>query len=244
MNELLIVITLAAVGIAIAMSAIAIRLLRQERRRSAARVRALAQLAGDVADESPEDVRASADVDFELEADPAFEVAGVPDLFAGPLPSSPWRRRAPIIAGLAGVVLVAVLLLRPSASATNGTADAVTAAAASLQAKPLDLLSLRHTQDGPSLTITGLVRNPRGAAALTKLTATAFLFASDGTFLTSGRAPLDFTTLGPGDESSFVITVPVATSVTRYRVSFRDENGRVIAHVDRRTGASALARKE
>ena len=241
MSVLLMVVTLVAVAVAIGMSAIAIRLVREERLRSAARVKTLAQLAGDFSDESAESHRATAD--FDLDLDPGFEVAGVAELFSEPDPTSPWRRRAPIIAGLAVVVLVAVVVFKPSGRST-GSATNAAAAVASAQAKPLELLSLRHTQDGQSLTITGLVQNPRGATPLTKLTATAFLFAADGTFLSSGRAPLDFTTLGPGDESSFVITVAAASNVARYRVSFRDENGRVIAHVDRRTGAGALARNE
>ena len=64
------------------------------------------------------------------------------------------------------------------------------------------------------------------------------LFDSDGTFLASGRAPLDFTVLRPGDESGFVITVPVKAPVARYRVGFRNEDGHVIGHIDRRTAAT------
>jgi hypothetical protein len=90
------------------------------------------------------------------------------------------------------------------------------------------------------LKITGLVQNPRQGAPLTRITATAMLFGSDGTFLASGRAPLDFSTLRPGDESGFVITVPVSAPVARYRVGFRAEDGRIIGHVDRRlTGTIA-----
>jgi hypothetical protein len=75
------------------------------------------------------------------------------------------------------------------------------------------------------------------------VTATAFLFGGDGTFLTSGRAPLDFTTLRAGEESPFVINVPVTGAVARYRVSFRDQTGRVIGHIDRRNNG-AVARAE
>jgi hypothetical protein len=38
------------------------------------------------------------------------------------------------------------------------------------------------------------------------------------------------------------VEVPAAANVARYRVSFRNEDGEVIAHVDRR-GAGALAQK-
>jgi hypothetical protein len=239
------IVTLAAVAVAIATSVIAFRLAREERLRSAARVLALTQLAGEFPDETP-DAR-TARIDFaDVEIDPAFEVAGVSELFSEPLPSSAWARRAPIIAGMAVVGLLTVLLFRPSSNAgsTGGMPTGTTAADANRDPKPLELLSLRHTQEGENLTITGLVQNPRGAGPLAKLTATAFLFAADGTFVTSGRAPLDFTTLGPGDESGFVISVPGAANVARYRVGFRDENGRVVSHVDRRTGNGALARND
>jgi hypothetical protein len=72
--------------------------------------------------------------------------------------------------------------------------------------------------------------------------ATAFLFGPDGAFLTSSRAPLDFTTLAPGDESAFLVSIPVTQPVARYRISFRTQDGRVIEHVDKRAPDS-LAQK-
>jgi hypothetical protein len=108
---------------------------------------------------------------------------------------------------------------------------------------PLELLSLRDSQEDSRLTVTGLVQNPRAGAPLNRVVATAFVFAADGTFLASGRAPLDFSTLAPGDESPFVITIPVKGTVARYRVGFRNEEGHVIGHVDRRS-TGTLARSE
>ena len=105
----------------------------------------------------------------------------------------------------------------------------------------MELLSLRHTKQEDTLTVSGLVQNPKTAPALTKVFATAFVFGADGSFLASGRAPLDFTTLAPGEESPFVVTVPLTGEVARYRIGFRGEDGRVIAHVDRRA-AGTVAR--
>ena len=45
---------------------------------------------------------------------------------------------------------------------------------------------------------------------------------------------------GPGGESRFVVSVPSAADVGRYRVSFRTDD-RVVPHVDRRE--PALARR-
>jgi hypothetical protein len=42
----------------------------------------------------------------------------------------------------------------------------------------------------------------------------------------------------PGTESVFVVTVPGAADVGRYRVSFRSDD-RIVPHVDRRAAAQA-----
>jgi hypothetical protein len=230
--------TLLALALAVGMGAALIRLLREERRRSDARVAALVDAAGDRgADVRPRQAEVSP-VDFDLRAE--VDVAGVSDMFVEPERSSPWGRRIAVAAGVAAIVTVAgyVLLSRDTTMADT-TAPA---AAAQTQGAPLELLSLRHTQQPGTLTITGLVQNPRSGVALSRVTATAFLFSEEGTFLASGRAPLDFSTIGPGDESPFVVTVSVTGSVARYRVGFRGEDGRVIAHVDRRASGTMASR--
>jgi hypothetical protein len=70
-----------------------------------------------------------------------------------------------------------------------------------------------------------------------------FLFGADGSFLSSGRAPLETPTLSPGSESAFSVSIPVNGVVTRYRVSFRDSSNHPLAHLDRRAGAP-VARNE
>jgi len=97
----------------------------------------------------------------------------------------------------------------------------------------VELVSLRDSRKADSLTITGMVRNPQGAT-LTRVTVTAYTFDDKGSFLASGRALIDVTSLAPADESPFVVTVPVTDAVARYRIGFRGEDGRVIAHVDKR----------
>jgi hypothetical protein len=98
----------------------------------------------------------------------------------------------------------------------------------------LELQSLRDARDASALTITGLVRNPRGGVMLSRVTVTAYAFDDNGGFLASGRALIDVTALAPGDESPFVVSVPVAATVARYRIGFRTEDGRVISHIDKR----------
>ena len=232
MSTTLLAITVLAVAVAAgALIALATNY-RRERRRSDARVALLREMSGQHAAADVMDLALAAPEDFD---DGPGRLAQ--PMFGGEAEPSPWGRRAVAAAVVAVVVGVAGYALTPRSSGPAETNDA----AAAKQALPLELLSLRHNQEEKSLTITGLVQNPRAGAPLENVIVTAFLFGSDGTFLSSGRAPLDFAKLGPGDESPFVLTVPVTAPVARYRVGFRGEDGRVIAHVDRRA-ASTLAR--
>ena len=77
--------------------------------------------------------------------------------------------------------------------------------------------------------------------ALSRVTVTAYAFDDKGSFLASGHALLEVTSLAPGDESPFVVSVPVTETVARYRIGFRGEDGRVIAHIDKRQQAPVAA---
>jgi hypothetical protein len=235
MNTILVVTTVFAVAVAIAALLALFVAFRDERRRSHARVALLREIA---AEPNPADAIAVAPFDADdlpIYTDDSASPARA--LFSGAETASPWGRRIAAAAVTAAVVAVAGYVLIPRGRSLTADAPAVTAA----KAAPLELLSLRHSQEDGRLVITGLVQNPRGGVPLAHVIATAFLFSADGTFLASGRAPLDFSTLAAGDESPFVLTVPVTGPVGRYRVGFRSEDGRVIAHVDRRA-AGTMAR--
>ena len=185
-------------------------------------------------------VRAPRAID-DLEIRPA--ASGASELFAETDRPSPWGPRVAVIGCLAAIVLAIGFAVVWGTSRPSATpAQPIVQGAAQLDAVPLELLVLRHEQDAERLAITGLVKNPRTGAPLAHVVATAFLFGPDGAFLSSSRAPLDFTTLAPGQESPFVVRVPVMGQVSRYRVGFRTEDGRVIAHVDKRS-PDALAQK-
>jgi hypothetical protein len=102
-------------------------------------------------------------------------------------------------------------------------------------AEPLGLVALRHEQsaDG-TLVISGVVRNPPDSIRRERIFAAASLVDAAGALIASARAPLDFTTLAPGEESPFVVRIAAANGVARYRVGFRDAAGNAVAHVDRR----------
>jgi hypothetical protein len=259
-------------GMAASLSVIVWRMLRVERERSEARVMALTTMAARHAKPAPRAstpgpravapapraatqpprVSRPAPLDLELE----LEIREVPGpagvsatpMFAEPEVHSPWGRRAAVMAGL-GLVLASVILFALTAAGkTAGTPAAATAAAAKPGPGPvvagLELLSLRDARQPESLTITGLVQNPRGGAPLSRVTVTAYAFDDKGAFLASGRALIDVTALSPGDESPFVVSVPVVETVARYRIGFRGEDGRFIAHIDKRPQAAVAALRE
>jgi hypothetical protein len=154
--------------------------------------------------------------------------------------ASPWPRRFVIVGAMAAVMVALFFGWSATQSAPAAPVDRIVAQAGE---PSLELLSLQHAQQDGTLTISGLVQNPRDAGTLAGVHATVLLFGADGRTVASGRAPIDFTRLGPGDESPFVIRVPVSGAVVRYRVGFRGENDRVLGHIDRRT-PEAVARKQ
>jgi hypothetical protein len=266
MQTILIVITALSVAIAIGLAIVVARLLREDRERSEARVAALALIAAAPSDEEvgvpytgaahafgdsythagtfKHAVEPVPDLDLRSEA---RDVA--PALFSERDPASPWGRRLAVMGTLAAV-LAAVLLAATFGGRHAGVVPAPDRVAADRVAAdaapagiPLELLELRHVRDAETLTISGVVRNPKGAAPVAGLVATAFVFGPEGSFLTSSRAPIRLTTLAPGDESSFVVAIPVHGEVSRYRIGFRREDGRVVAHVDKRT-TETFARKQ
>jgi hypothetical protein len=268
MDITLIGVTLLSFAMAIALSVVVWRLLRDERRRSEARVAALADMMSRSASESvhsasqtfralivtpearrkapPVEPRPARPLDLPLH-EPAAPVSSLApsmgSMFSEQEHSSPWKGRAAVMAGLALVAAAGLFLTltlrdraRAQAAGSAGTRSAVAATA------PLELLSLRDAHDENRLTISGVVQNPRNGGMLRQVTVTAQVFDTAGTLLASGQALLDVTALGPGDNSAFVVSVPVSGAVARYRIGFRGEDGRVIAHVDKRQrGAVAAA---
>ena len=232
MESILGIITAISLVLAVAMGVIVFRLLREERQRSDARVAALAAAAA--VDDPPLRLRepAAAAAAPRLRHDsPSSE------LFAQPSAESPWLRRIAVAAAVAAAVTVAGYGL------TRLGAPAPPAAA---QRAPLELLALRHTVDADGLTISGTVQNPRTGAPVGQIEATVLLFDAAGAVLATARGSVDYATLAPGDESPFVLRVPVKAAVSRYRVGFRGPDGHVLAHVDRRAelGSRQTARTE
>lgn len=227
MEPALIVVTLMSLAMAVAMSVIAWRLLREERRRSAARVAALADLAEQ--EERREPLGRTLPV---AASEPEAAVTRASDLFATREPATSHRALA---LAVAAVLIVATVAALTRLGGRRTEPDSPVAAA---RLAPLELVSLRHSKHGETLTIVGLVRNPGEGRELQNVTVVAFVFDQAGVFLASGRTGLEAARLAPGAESPFAVTIANTSAVSRYRIGFRTEDGRVLGHVDRRPPAA------
>ena len=271
MTALLVVVTLASLALAGALLVYVLKLSREERDRSEARAAALAELLEAQAPLAGQQQEAAtpAEQNFSsayqltpveqnfssfyeersqpihpapanaLEPAEAADRSRTADLFASAT-AAPTRDQAMrrLLAPAIGVAIVGLAL----ASVYLWNRPAAVQQTAEAAARPLELVTLRHQRQGDTLVITGLVRNPPNATAITGLVAVAFAFDKQGGFLTSGRSVLDFPQLKAGEESPFSITIPQAGGVGRYRVSFRTDAG-IVPHVDHRSAAPAAVQQ-
>ena len=223
MESVLLIVTLASLVLALGMSLLGWRLLRADRRRSAARVEAL-----------------EADALAMDRFDPLEMATGDPvearqvspeDMFGAANESGAPGRRWLAVAAIAIVMVVGAgtlfALQKPA-----GSRDIHQAAAG---AKPLELLSLKHAVDTDgSFAVTGLVQNPVDGRPLRGVIAVVYLFDRDGNYFASGRSRIEPASLQPGEDSPFVVRVPSNAGISRYRITFRGDDG-VLPHRDKRT---------
>jgi hypothetical protein len=212
---------------AVALGALAWRLIQDEKRRSDARVAALVasldEAAGDTFADAP-----TAPVTPLARADGEPAVRG--ELF------EPARDEASGFSRLVAVALVAVVLFTGVAAAwmISSVPSDPTQSAHAVAGAPLELLSLSSTRRGAELSVSGVVRNPSEGTQLQGVAAVVLFFDERGGFLTSARAPLDLRVLAPGETSPFQLSVAAPEGTSRYRVSFRFDEGGIVSHVDRR----------
>ena len=245
MDLVLLTLTVVSLAAAAGFGASAWRAAVEQRRRSAARVAALASaidapdaMAGVAVAPQPVPVppraeHAGARDECSSRRDERTAPVAVPSLF-GTMPGSAVRGHPLIKGAVAAAMTVALIVAGAMASR-----DALNGPRATQNKSPVELISLRHVHDGDTLTVTGLIRNPPAGAAVTGVDAVVFTFDRSGTFVVSSSAPLDFRTLAPGDQSPFAVEVPAVREVSRYRVSFRTDSG-VMRHIDRRAGSAAV----
>ena len=202
---LLLATTVVSLAIALIMSFGAWRLVRDDRRRSQARVETLAAAIHGESIES--------------------------NLLAAAPPARGASRMALIFP--VGVLVVGSGVVVAVLSSGPKTTDAAVSAPLAAASAPLELVALTHEREGNRLTVRGVVRNPEGVGSVEGLTAVVFVFNREGGFVGSSRTFIESPSLPSGAESGFVVAVPEVNDVGRYRVSFRTAD-RVVPHVDRR----------
>jgi hypothetical protein len=215
-----------ALGLAVVvLTTVTVYLVRLERRRSNARVAALAS-----AIDNPRWATGVEDEGREQEdgvISPWAMSLVVPDVER---PS-----RAPAFAIAALVILAAGALL---AVGMSGGSRASRHASA-VSATSIELVSMRHAMDGETLIVSGLVRNPT-ATTTPALSAVVSVVGRDGRVIAHGESQLDPTVLGPGKETTFRVTVPQVGDPGRYRLAFVN-GSQIVPHVDRRSDLSRTA---
>jgi hypothetical protein len=237
---MLIGITIVAVVVALLASGVAWRTVREERRRSDARVAALAREIHGTSDNFDLELQASrsSGVALKTASQPMFATVG---------PARTGSRLGLVLAigSFVAATIGAVAIVFSSGAATaprvadhSTSAPSPSAAVAGRDpdvrpSMPLELVTLAHERDGDTLTVRGTIRNPASGSEMSRLTAIVFLFDRNGGFLASGRAAVDSPALIPGGESTFAVSVPATGDVARYRVSFRSGD-RIVSHIDKR----------
>lgn len=259
MESLLVIVTVVSLVLAAGLAVVSWKLLRTDASRTSDRAEELAALAAIEDVEEPADHPVTIGGDFAPEDHPAAP-ALVPMRFAALDDDDEEPEIAPVVAaesmftttaqprrggrlwlGFAALLFVAFGVGSVLALRSSGIVDVVAAAAqpgtpaAAPTVKPLELLSLRHSNDEPGyFSVTGLVEAPAGAPPAPNVVAVVYLFDREGKYFASGTASLDVSTLQPGEQSPFVVKIATTEEVSRYRIGFRSKDGRVVNHVDRR----------
>jgi hypothetical protein len=227
MDVVLLIVTTLSLAAAAGFGALSWRIGREERERATARIAALSTAMDPASLRAPSGHTTST---TSADTGPRVAVGSMFDRGNEGLHGRPLIRVA-----VGGVMTLAIVI-----GAIIGARSSGTPASDLRGVRPLELVSMRHQREGTTLTVSGLVHNPAGGAAVNGVTAVVFAFDRNGGFVASGRAPLEFGALAPGDESPFVVAVPNVSDVARYRVSFRTGQG-VVRHVDRRSNQVQLA---
>jgi len=219
-------VTLLALLMTVTMGIVTWRLVREERRRSAARLWALAaELKAQGITPSPIDP-------------PETPPAPPADLFDRQLDStSGWQRRLAGV-GAAGALLAVLVLVAVRAVSPGDAAslDARENQPHENERPPVELLTLAHERRDGMLSISGTVRNLEEGVN-EQLSVLAVAFDDDGTMVASGRTHVQAEPLPAGTDSSFTISLP-AQQASRYRISFlADET--TVPHLDRRGTTTA-----
>lgn len=243
MDTMLLAVTVVSLLLAAASATVAWRVTRAERQRHTARVAALAAAAGirpvpsglhefmPARGEAPAPTR---DASAETENTPASS-----GLFGVPAPTSGSAGRQQRLMVAAGAFAAVVITVAGVVFLGNRTVATVSSPAGI----PLELIALNHSHAEGGLAVAGLVRNPAAGAPVAQLAAEVRVFDAAGILIATRSASIDASSLDPGHEAPFAVSLGELATAARYRVSFHAA-GTMRPHVDLRTNQPAAVTAE
>ncbi len=252
MDTMLLAVTVASLLVAAASATVAWQVTRAERQRRAARVAALVSAAGlttgtprpethapsglhefmPARNEAPAQTR---DASGDLEDAPV----AMGGLFNRPSATSGSAGRQQWLMGAAGVFAALVITVAGIVFLGNRTSATVSSPAGF----PLELVALNHSRAEGGLAVAGLVRNPAAGRPVAQLDAEVRVFDAAGILIATRLASVDASSLNPGQETAFAVTLGELSTAARYRVSF-NAAGTMRPHVDLRTNQPAAVTAE
>lgn len=269
MDTLLIVVTGVSVVAAMVSTTIAWRVVQADRRRTAARVAALAAAAGVNAARS-----AALDAEPAVSAERAVDTpTWLHEFMPVALDATEVAATAPRPARTAASVNVAAqaagaIFGRPAVdSGSSGRQHGLMAAVAAFAVlvvagagvlfvsgrtpgttsapprTPLELVTLGHARTDGQLAVQGVVRNPAQGAPVDRIDAEVRVFDAAGLMIATRSTRIVPGPLTPGHDAPFTVTLGEVPAAARYRVSF-SADGSMLPHVDRRTNLPAAVTAE
>ena len=189
------IVAIVSACVAAACALYAWRTAQQERRRSDARVAALAEAIDPLQIDDPT---------------PIF----------GHVPATGVHPLLKVAAGF-GTVVAAIVIVAMTTDALERDRQPIPQTEAP---PPVELETMSHVRQGDVLIVSGIVRNTSNRDTA-RLSAEITAFGPDGTLVARGRAPIEADVLHAGQSSRFNIRLEAVRTVGRYRVSFQDSAG-------------------
>jgi hypothetical protein len=264
MDSLLFVTGLTTFALGAALAVFAWTIVRQNRRREAARTELLTGLAfpdgmpepvadggrplgaGDNGGEPPRRMSGILGVDeFRADEFRHEQPLTAEALFSEPEKSGAGSRRTIALAAVAVVMAIAIGTFKMVVGTTASAAEAPEPPASTTTVsvtQPVDtpadprveLLALDHSVTPAAFLVTGRVRNPAGGAPLHDVVALVHVLDRADRVIVTVRAPVKRAVLNAGEWSDFSASASRATNVARYRVEFNARERESIPQIDRR----------
>jgi hypothetical protein len=243
MTTLILVLMVAVIVTGVLISAVAWRYANDARRRDVARAALLRHAATtDNWDDRLDHLEPRAHLETNPHLDAIGEVPAIDTMFAAETrpPAAPKQWWIAVAAVCIVIALVAATVTARRSDTPTAT-EVVTAPAAKAEAPappavvPISLKALTHARErSGDLTVTGTVQNPAGGAALDHLMAVVDAIDGADQVVATVTSGVDAPMLMAGDTTRFVVAIPRADDVARYRVRFRLRDGSAIEHRDAR----------